>query len=165
MDMAESENVLLNIQLPRKIRDEFRIAAKLRGQTMSSLLYQHILQTVRQEKDVSPQAFPDYVHEEKNVPARSIDRYREYAETFDAEDLSETEWQFLELYFRDKVMQWQRAKAEREQGPSPSKVVARIDPGSKPEREITREEVFRMITGDEIDEIKRRVTPRKKKAG
>jgi hypothetical protein len=108
LGMADIENVLLNIQIPRTVRDEFKIAAKLKGSTMSASLYQHILQTIRQEKDASPQSFPDYVHQEKEVSARSSDRFREYAEAFDADDLSENEWQYLELYPLLHLYQWLR---------------------------------------------------------
>lgn len=118
--MADTENVLLNIQIPRTVRDEFKIAAKLKGTTMSASLYRHILQTIRQEKDASPQAFPDYVHEEKTVSARSSDRFREYAEAFDADDLSENEWQYLELYFRDKVNEWRQRRPTPLMGHTPN---------------------------------------------
>ena len=119
LGMADIENVLLNIQIPRTVRDEFKIAAKLKGSTMSASLYQHILQTIRQEKDASPQSFPDYVHQEKEVSARSSDRFREYAEAFDADDLSENEWQYLELYFRDKVNEWRARRPTPIAGFSP----------------------------------------------
>jgi len=56
----ESENVLLNIQLPRTARDDFRIAAKREGKSMSALVYRYILLTIRQAKAEAPELFPDY---------------------------------------------------------------------------------------------------------
>ena len=40
-------------------------------------------------------------------------RFEIYAETFDAHDLSESEWQMLETYFRDHVETWKRFQKER----------------------------------------------------
>jgi len=100
--------------------------------------------------------------------------YQVYAERFDAGDLSDTEWQFLEAYFHDTVERFKAGRAERDAAiekmiertaKTPAPVVATITPPLPPEREPTRDAIQRMITGDEIDEIKRRVTPRKKKAG
>lgn len=41
-------------------------------------------------------------------------RFEIYAETFDAHDISESEWQMLETYFRDHVKTWQRWQKERQ---------------------------------------------------
>lgn len=43
-----------------EIIEEFAIAADLRGQTMSALIYQFVLKTIREEKEREPQAFPGY---------------------------------------------------------------------------------------------------------
>jgi len=56
----EAENVLLNVQVPKTVRDEFKIVATNRGTTMSALVYQFVLKTIREEKAIRPETFPDY---------------------------------------------------------------------------------------------------------
>lgn len=90
-------------------------------------------------------------------------RFEIYADRFDAHDLSESEWQMLELHFNDYVKTWQKFQKERLAGafvPPTTKplapVVATITPGEKPV-----EVVRRMINEDDIGEIEKRI---KKKA-
>lgn len=64
--MAETESVLINLKVPRTTRDDFRIAAKQRSQSMSALIIHFIVKTIREEKERNPAAFPDY---ESNRPA------------------------------------------------------------------------------------------------
>jgi hypothetical protein len=47
----------LNLRLDPAVRDQFAIAAKLRGASMSGLLHQFIVRTIREEKAEAPQAF------------------------------------------------------------------------------------------------------------
>lgn len=51
------KKAILNLRLNPKVRDEFAIAAELRGASMSGLLHQFIVRTIREEKDLAPQAF------------------------------------------------------------------------------------------------------------
>jgi antitoxin component of RelBE/YafQ-DinJ toxin-antitoxin module len=54
--MAEKK-AILNLRLDPKVRDEFATAAKLRGASMSGLIHQFIVKTIREEKAEAPQAF------------------------------------------------------------------------------------------------------------
>jgi hypothetical protein len=51
------KKAILNLRLKPEIRDEFAIAAELRGASMSGLLHQFIVRTIREEKEQSPQSF------------------------------------------------------------------------------------------------------------
>ena len=55
--MVPIKKSILNLRLNPQTRDEFAIAAELRGASMSGLLHQFIVRTIREEKDVSPQSF------------------------------------------------------------------------------------------------------------
>ena len=48
---------LLTVKLPPARLEEFKIAAMLRGTTMSSLVQQFVTQVVREEMSAVPQAF------------------------------------------------------------------------------------------------------------
>lgn len=52
------KKAILNLRLKPEVRDEFAIAAELRGASMSSLLHQFIVRTIREEKEAAPFAFP-----------------------------------------------------------------------------------------------------------
>lgn len=54
------ETVLMNVEIPKDLKEDFKIAAKLRGQSMSALLHQYMVKVIREEKDLRPAAFPDY---------------------------------------------------------------------------------------------------------
>lgn len=49
--------VQLNLRVNPEIREDFRIAAEMRGATMSGLLHQFIIRTIRDEKEQSPREF------------------------------------------------------------------------------------------------------------
>lgn len=51
------KKAILNLRLDPLVRDQFAIAAKLRGASMSGLIHQFIVRTIREEKSDSPQAF------------------------------------------------------------------------------------------------------------
>lgn len=51
------KKAILNLRLRPEVRDEFAVAADLRGASMSSLLHQFIVRTIREEKELSPQSF------------------------------------------------------------------------------------------------------------
>ena len=54
---GKNKEVLINIRLKPETREEFRISAELRGATMSGLLHQFIVRTIREEKERDPEAF------------------------------------------------------------------------------------------------------------
>jgi hypothetical protein len=54
---VKTKGGLLNLKINPRTREEFKIAAELRGATMSSLLHQHIFQVIREEKREHPEAF------------------------------------------------------------------------------------------------------------
>ena len=93
-------------------------------------------------------------------------KFEIFAEAFDAHDLTESEWQYLSLYFKDQIDRFRADKVDyrkmiEQQQTEPPKaklapVVARIDPGIR--------QPSRTINDDEIAEAKDRTTPRKKKA-
>lgn len=56
----ESERKLLTVKLDKETIADFQISAKSRGATMSSLVHQFVLKTIREEKERFPQKFPDY---------------------------------------------------------------------------------------------------------
>ncbi|MGA9996902.1 MAG: hypothetical protein WBP93_15900 [Pyrinomonadaceae bacterium] len=57
MKQIQNKEVLINIRLRSDIREEFRLAAELRGATMSGLLHQFIVRIIREEKERDPKAF------------------------------------------------------------------------------------------------------------
>lgn len=53
----EDDEVILNIRVQREVREQFRLAAKLKGSSMSGLLHQFVIKTIREEKSLDPEAF------------------------------------------------------------------------------------------------------------
>lgn len=53
----ENKEKLINIRVKELQRDEFRVAAELRGATMSTLIHQFIVKTIREEKERDPDEF------------------------------------------------------------------------------------------------------------
>lgn len=68
MGMVE-KRVILNLRLSPEVRDQFAIASKLRGASMSGLIHQFIVRTIREEKELSPQSF----HAPHTVPMLEIE--------------------------------------------------------------------------------------------
>lgn len=56
-NVATKKEVLVTIRIAENVRDEFKMAAELRGSTMSGLMHQFIIRTIREEKQQQPQAF------------------------------------------------------------------------------------------------------------
>lgn len=54
------ELVLLNMSIPKHVRDDFKVVAKLRRQTMTGLLFGQIRQMILEEQIRHPDAFPGY---------------------------------------------------------------------------------------------------------
>lgn len=48
---------MINVRLSPTVHDQFKIACELRGASMSSLLHQFIVRTIREERELEPHAF------------------------------------------------------------------------------------------------------------
>ena len=48
---------MINVRLTPSVHEAFKIACDLRGVSMSSLLHQFIVRTIREEKEREPSAF------------------------------------------------------------------------------------------------------------
>lgn len=48
---------MINVRLKPETHDDFKIACELRGGSMSSILHQFIVRTIRDEKENEPRAF------------------------------------------------------------------------------------------------------------
>lgn len=57
--MSTNKEVLINLRVRPEVRDEFKLAAELRGATMSGLLHQFIFRIIREEKIENPEAFEE----------------------------------------------------------------------------------------------------------
>lgn len=69
--MTKQKDVLINIRINEEVRDQFKIACELRGQSMSGLLHQYIYRVIREEKAISPKSFlsePETVKLDKISP-------------------------------------------------------------------------------------------------
>jgi len=56
-NVATNKDVLVTIRVAETVRDEFKTAAELKGATMSGLMHQFIIRTIREEKEQEPKAF------------------------------------------------------------------------------------------------------------
>lgn len=61
-NVATKKEVLVTIRIAENVRDEFKIAAQLRGASMSGLMHQYIVRTIREEKELSPHSFTADLH-------------------------------------------------------------------------------------------------------
>jgi hypothetical protein len=55
--MASPKVKMINVRLKPDTHDDFKIACELRGGSMSSILHQFIVRTIREEKEMSPRSF------------------------------------------------------------------------------------------------------------
>lgn len=62
-NVPTKKEVLVTVRISEKVRDQFKIACELRGASMSSLLHQFIVRTIREEKDLTPSAFAPGYHQ------------------------------------------------------------------------------------------------------
>lgn len=67
-DVATKKEVLVTIRIAENVRDEFKKAAELRGATMSGLMHQFIIRTIREEKQMSPHEFADTAPKRQLAP-------------------------------------------------------------------------------------------------
>lgn len=57
-DFVASPKVrMINVRLKPETHDDFKLACELRGGSMSSILHQFIVRTIREEKENEPRAF------------------------------------------------------------------------------------------------------------
>jgi hypothetical protein len=70
---AETKEVLINLRVKPEVREAFRLAAQLRGATMSGLLHQFIFRTVREEKERDPEPFNKPAFNKPEPPANGED--------------------------------------------------------------------------------------------
>jgi uncharacterized protein (DUF1778 family) len=54
---TSGKDVHITFRINPKVRDDFKIAADLRGASMSGLIHQFIVKTIREEKGINPEAF------------------------------------------------------------------------------------------------------------
>lgn len=54
---VKMKKALFNLKIDENVREEFRIAANLRGASMSGLIHQFIFKIIREEKITNPEAF------------------------------------------------------------------------------------------------------------
>jgi hypothetical protein len=57
MFMSVGKDKMITLRLSEQAHKDFKIAADLRGASMSSLLHQFIVKLIREEKEREPQAF------------------------------------------------------------------------------------------------------------
>jgi hypothetical protein len=57
LSVATPKTRMVNVRLTEKVHEDFKIACELRGGSMSSLLYQFIVRTIREEREMEPKAF------------------------------------------------------------------------------------------------------------
>lgn len=70
--MASPKVKMINVRLKPDTHDEFKIACELRGGSMSSLMHQFIVRTIREEKERDPRAF---LPKENNVHLATNSRH------------------------------------------------------------------------------------------
>lgn len=117
------ETVLLNLKLPRDLRDDFKVAAKLRGGSMSTLIHQFVVRVIREEKEKNPAAFADFVPEEKAIvmSPNNQQALEILAESFDGEIDLET--------LRIAVAATKQVKEAQER--ANESTIPRIEPGKR----------------------------------
>jgi antitoxin component of RelBE/YafQ-DinJ toxin-antitoxin module len=62
---------MINVRLTPAVHDQFKVACDLRGVSMSSLLHQFIVRTIREEKTLEPDAFEQKLEQARR--ARVVD--------------------------------------------------------------------------------------------
>lgn len=83
--MASPKVRMVNVRLTPQVHEAFKIACDLRGVSMSSLMHQFVVRTIREEKELEPKAFehvgkagranfqqgvPLATHSKKKMPAK-----------------------------------------------------------------------------------------------
>lgn len=65
--MASPKVRMINVRLTPEIHESFKIACDLRGVSMSSLMHQFVVKTIREEREIEPKAF-----RQELLPAKAI---------------------------------------------------------------------------------------------
>lgn len=60
MENAKDTRKMLTVKMPRSMLDELAIVARLHGTTMSSMVFQFVMRTIREQKEATPEHFPDH---------------------------------------------------------------------------------------------------------
>lgn len=55
-----SKTKMINVRLSERMHADFKTACELRGASMSSLLHQFVVRTIREEREMSPRSFDSY---------------------------------------------------------------------------------------------------------
>lgn len=67
MLVAKPKVKMINLRLSEDTHDAFKIACELRGASMSSLLHQFVVKTIREEKELDPKAFGKSNNSEREI--------------------------------------------------------------------------------------------------
>lgn len=68
--VASPKAKMINVRLEPEVHEEFKIACKLRGVSMSSILHQYIFRVIREERAEAPSAF-ERVRKTRKLPLES----------------------------------------------------------------------------------------------
>jgi hypothetical protein len=98
--MPDAKRKMLTVKMDPKTLDEFVITAKLRGSTMSALVYQFVLKAISEEKDSNPEAFGV-----KRTVEEPATRHEIFAEAFNGHELNERDWAEIEAVMKTLVDQ------------------------------------------------------------
>lgn len=149
---------------------------KINANTITRILNGDIQETRLSTLDAISVAFKvpleDVVRAARGIVRSGDERYAIYAERFDADDLSTSEWEILEHYFRSQVDRFRKEKeafgeflmkdVDKAEIEKHNKVVARIEPPRKIKNELTRDEIQDIIA---VGTATEKVKPQKRKAG
>ena len=142
----------LQIRISEQLKEDFRIAAELRGLTSSALVHSFIVKTVREEKEISPEAFRKNeppVNETDQAPKRPAPVVAHIGSgTTAKKDIEPTKRDAQRMIDEAQV-----AEIER-----------RLKPRRKPP-EIRDADYVRDLGELSDDTSKQKQTPRRKKAG
>lgn len=153
----------LQIRIREDLKEDLKVVAELNRLSLSATIHFLTAQAVHKAKEENPEAFGATI-----PPHRS--RYDVYAEYLDGDDLSYTEWQYMEQSFKrlviehrafkERVKQEQTAIAKEETARQRAEVIGRIEPeiGAS-----TRADAQRMIDAADIGATGRQ--KRRKKTG
>lgn len=67
------KKAIVNLRVRPEVRDQFAIAAELRGASMSGLLHQFIVRTIREERDLNPAAFGQISAVSRTISTSTVD--------------------------------------------------------------------------------------------
>lgn len=77
---VKTKRSIFNIKINPEVRSEFKVAAELRGATMSSLIHQYIFKYIREVKTEMPEEF------EAKLAKALADKAMDELDAFEAED-------------------------------------------------------------------------------